>query len=202
MSKSNSTSGKVVGRRAGNADTKAQIVKTAQVLFAKQGLDQTTMRQIASKAEVDPALIVHYFKTKQQLFIESVAPIINAHRANTIGRAFDDAKRDEMGQKLAEAFVATMTNNTIRPLLLSLIRSMTSDGEAAKILRNFADKSVIHDIEKYTSAPDQKLKSELIFSQFIGVLVARHIIKIEPLASAEPATVSAYLAPRLQTYFD
>lgn len=202
MSKSNSISAKQIGQRTGSADTKAHILKAAQVLFARQGLDQTTMRQIAAKAEVDPALIVHYFKTKQQLFTESIAPIIYTHRTSTLAQALDGAKREDMGQKLAEAFVNIMTDKTIRPLLLSLIRSMTSDAGAADVLRNFTDNSLTHEIGKYIPEPDRKLKTDLIASQFIGVMVSRYIIKIEPLASAEPATITKYLAPRLQTYFD
>jgi len=195
MSKSNSISAKQIGRRTGSADTKAHILKAAQVLFARQGLDQTTMRQIAAKAEVDPALIVHYFKTKQQLFAESIAPIIYTHRTSTLAQALD-------GAKLAEAFVNIMTDKAIRPLLLSLIRSMTSDAGAADILRNFTDNSLTHEIGKYIPEPDRKLKTDLIASQFIGVMVSRYIIRIEPLASAEPAVITKYLAPRLQTYFD
>lgn len=202
MTKSNSISGKSVGRRTGGGDTRASILRAAQYLFSSQGLDQTTMRQIAARADVDPALIVHYFKTKQQLFMESVAPIIDSHRADTLTKILEQAERAEMGQKIAEAFVATITNDKILPLILSVIRSITSDSGAADIMRTFSEHSLIRVIEEYVPEPDRRLKAELIASQFIGILVARYIIRVEPLASAEPAALVAYLAPRLQLYFD
>jgi len=202
MNKVNDISKKQVGRRSGNSDTKAQILKAAQMLFAEQGLDQTTMRQIAVKADVDPALIVHYFKTKKQLFVESVAPIIHSHQITLLSTALTEAHRELKGEKLAEALVDFILDDKIRPLLLGVVRSVTSDEYAVTVLKGLIENVLTNEIEKHISGANKKLRSELMGAQLIGLIIARYVIQVEPLASASRATLVAYLAPRLQVLFD
>ena len=47
---------------------KAAILNSAEELFARRGLNGASMRNIASKADVDVSLITYHFKTKDQLF--------------------------------------------------------------------------------------------------------------------------------------
>ncbi|HET8768799.1 MAG TPA: helix-turn-helix domain-containing protein, partial [Pedococcus sp.] len=49
------------GRRPGGADTRAGIVAAARAEFAENGYDATSLRAVARRAEVDPALVHHYF---------------------------------------------------------------------------------------------------------------------------------------------
>ncbi len=42
-------------------------------LFAERGFDRTTIRGVAARAEVDPALVHHYFGDKDGLLAESIA---------------------------------------------------------------------------------------------------------------------------------
>lgn len=202
MNKVNDIRKKQVGRRSGKADTKAQILEAAQVLFAKQGLDQTTMRQIAAESEVDPALIVHYFKTKKQLFVESIAPIIHDRQINVLSTALAEANPESKGEKLAKALVAFITDDTIRPLLLGVVRSVTSDEYAVTVLKNLIENVLTNEIEKHINGPNKKLRSELMGAQLIGLIMAQYVIHVEPLASAPPEILASYLAPRLQVLFD
>ncbi len=64
------------GRRPGNPDTREAILGAARSAFAERGFDKASIRAIASAAEVDPALVHHYFGTKDQLFLAAMeAPI-------------------------------------------------------------------------------------------------------------------------------
>src|SRR6478609_5289408 len=56
------------GRPPGTSDTRARILECARNLFARNGIDKTSIRAIAKDAGVDPALVHHYFGTKTQLF--------------------------------------------------------------------------------------------------------------------------------------
>ena len=202
MSKVNDIGKKQVGRRAGSTDTKAQILGAAQTLFAEQGLDQTTMRQIATKAEVDPALIVHYFKTKKQLFVESITPIVHGRQVTILSTALSGVNHESKGEKLAEALVAFIMDDKIRPLLLGVVRSVMSDEYAVAMLKGIIENVLTNEIEKHINGPNKKLRSELMGSQLIGLIIARYIIQVEPLASASPEALVKYLAPRLQVLFD
>ena len=56
------------GRRPGDSGTRAAILEAAKDSFAASGYDATTIRGVARAAAVDPALVHHFFGTKEQLF--------------------------------------------------------------------------------------------------------------------------------------
>ena len=60
------------GRPPGSSDTRDRILVSARELFARNGIDKTSIRAIASGAGVDSALVHHYFGTKQQLFAAAI----------------------------------------------------------------------------------------------------------------------------------
>ena len=61
------------GRRPGNVDTKSEIVEAAKRVFAAKGYDGASLRAVAREAEVDPALVHHYFDGKAALFVAAMA---------------------------------------------------------------------------------------------------------------------------------
>src|ERR1700722_19015743 len=61
------------GRRPGNVDTKSEIVEAAKRVFAAKGYDGASLRAVAREAEVDPALVHHYFDGKASLFVAAMA---------------------------------------------------------------------------------------------------------------------------------
>ena len=60
------------GRRPGAPDTRAEILGAARSLFAARGFAGTSVRAIAAEAGVDPALVHHYFGTKDDLFVAAL----------------------------------------------------------------------------------------------------------------------------------
>lgn len=59
------------GRRPGSTQTKAAILAAARDCFAEHGYTETTIRRIATEAEVDPALVMHFLGSKDRLFAET-----------------------------------------------------------------------------------------------------------------------------------
>lgn len=90
------------GRRPGNADTRLAILDAARVRFAGTGFDKTSIRAIAADADVDPALVHHYFGNKQQLFAAAVDFPVDP---DTTLLAVDAAPLDELGQTIVRAVV-------------------------------------------------------------------------------------------------
>jgi len=197
----NNTSGKL-GRRTNSPDTRAQIVIASQELFASQGFDKTTMRQIAAKSNVDPALIVHYFKNKQQLFVESVAPLVYVHQVEAIEHALSMTPQNEKGTMLATVFAKMISEEKLRLIILGIFRSAATDEKAAEMLRDFVQKTVLNTVQRHLTGHNPHLRATLVGSQLIGIIVARYIVKIEPLASASAEEIIEYLGPRLQSHFD
>ncbi|HEY2003693.1 MAG TPA: TetR family transcriptional regulator [Candidatus Saccharimonadia bacterium] len=199
MSEVNSISGKSLGRRPGPGDAKEAIVEAARVQFAKNGYDRTSMRQVAAEASVDPSLIVHYFGTKQRLFIESMLPLFEAPKLLPVALAGD---KGTIGLRLATLFIKMTSDMSVQKLMLGVFRSVSSEEEASKMARNFVQDGIMDLVEQYLPGPNRKLQANILGGQMVGLFVARYIIKVEPLVSASPDELIEYLAPRLQAHFD
>lgn len=62
------------GRRpAGGSDTREAILTATGELFAEVGFERATMREVATRAGVDPALIHHYFTNKDGVLAAALA---------------------------------------------------------------------------------------------------------------------------------
>src|SRR5919202_3564180 len=64
------TTARAGGRRPGATTTKDAILGAARELFGARGYEGTTIRGIATQAGVDPALVHHFFGSKDDLFLE------------------------------------------------------------------------------------------------------------------------------------
>ena len=64
-------------RERKKAETRRSIQENALRLFAEKGYDKASIRAIAGDAGVDPALVHHYFGTKEKLFLAVMNAPIN-----------------------------------------------------------------------------------------------------------------------------
>lgn len=194
-----SISSKGPGRRPAGQNTKASIIDAAQTLFAASGYDRTSLRRIAQLADVDPALIAHYFGSKQQLFVESMLPLYDGPKL------LPDVLMGDphcIGERLARLFVMMTTDPQRLKLVTGMMRSISSEEQAAQIGREFMQQSIMRIVEGYVPGPNKQLQANLLASQLMGVFMARYIMKVEPLATATKEELIVYLAPRLQAHFE
>src|SRR6478736_6218783 len=60
------------GRPPGSSQAREKILRAAVVEFSRDGYHSVSMRQIAASADVDVALIYHYFASKTELFAQTI----------------------------------------------------------------------------------------------------------------------------------
>jgi AcrR family transcriptional regulator len=185
------------GRRPGASGTREAILGAARRAFAEQGYQRATIRGVAELAGVDPALVHHYFGTKQELFVAAVRLPVNPVEQLAAVLA---AEPDQVGQRLVETFLSIWDHAAGQSPLLALIRSAVADEQAAALLREFITEEVLGPIADRVGSPDAQLRATLAGSQLIGLAMARYIIRVEPLASAPPAQVAAVVGPTVQRY--
>jgi AcrR family transcriptional regulator len=185
------------GRRPGVSGTREAILDAARRAFAEQGYQRATVRDVAKLAGVDPALVHHYFGTKQDLFVAAVRLPVNPVDQLTAVLA---AEPDQVGQRLVETFLSIWDHAAGQSPLLALIRSAVADKDAAAMLREFITEEVLGPIARRLGSPDAQLRATLVGSQLIGLAMARYIIRVEPLASAPSAQVAAVVGPTIQRY--
>jgi|SRR5829696_2104232 len=185
------------GRRPGASGTREAILDAARRAFAEQGYQRATIRGVAELAGVDPALVHHYFGTKQELFVAAVRLPVNPVEQLAAVLAADP---DQVGQRLVEAFLSIWDHAADQSPLLALIRSAVADEQAAALLREFITEEVLGPIARRVGSPDARLRATLAGSQLIGLAMARYIIRVEPLASTPSAEVAAAVGPTVQRY--
>jgi AcrR family transcriptional regulator len=185
------------GRRPGVSGTREAILDAARREFAEQGYQRATIRDVARLAGVDPALVHHYFGTKQELFVAAVRLPVNPVEQLTAVLA---AEPDKVGPRIVETFLSIWDHAAGQSPLLALIRSAVTDEQAAALLREFITEEVLGPIAGRLGSPDARLRATLVGSQLIGLAVARYIIRVEPLASAPSAQVAAIVGPTVQRY--
>jgi AcrR family transcriptional regulator len=185
------------GRRPGVSGTREAILDAARRAFAEQGYQHATVRGVADLAGVDPALVHHYFGTKQGLFVAAVQLPANPVEQLMAVLAEDPS---QAGERMVELFLSIWDHAADRSPLLALVRSAVGDEHAAAMLREFITEEVLGQISHRLGSPDARLRATLVGSQLIGMAMARYIIRVEPLASAPAAQVVEAIGPTLQRY--
>lgn len=185
------------GRRRGESGTREAILDGALAEFAEFGYERATIRGIARRAGVDPALVHHYFKNKEQVFVAAMRLPFNP--AELAGEVLG-GDRDQIGIRLAAMLARTWEVEANRQPLIALIRSAVSNEQAAAMMREFATEALIGRIAAQLGAPDARLRATLAASHVLGLILARYIIKVEPLASLPVQEIAAAIGPTLQRY--
>ncbi|WP_433724679.1 TetR family transcriptional regulator [Nocardia sp. CA-129566] len=185
------------GRRPGQSGAREAILSAARARFAEGGFDKTSIRAVAADAGVDPALVHHYFGTKQQLFAAVVELPVDPE---TTLRRIEAAPLDRLGETIIGSVVAVW-DSPAGPGVVAAVRSILAGGDTA-LARTFVLDVVLERVRARISTPDDdgRARVALVGTQMIGVLVARKILEIEPLASMPAADLVAAVGPTLQRY--
>lgn len=184
------------GRRPGGADTRAELLAAARVEFAERGYDGATVRVIAERAGVDAAMVNHWFGGKDSLFISALDLPMDP---TTILAEVVPGDPDHLGERIIARFLELWDGAGGSPLS-ALLQSVAAHDAAARLLREFVERVLVARVVS-TVAPDRPaLRAGLCGSQILGLAVVRYVLKVEPLASADHATVIAAVAPNLQRY--
>src|SRR4051812_5590541 len=184
------------GRRRGTTHTRDEIAVAARTQFAELGYDRATFRGIGHAAGVDPALVVHFYGSKEQLFREvmQLPPAVGDALA-----ALADGPRDAIGRRLAELIVGVLENPATRTVLLGRIRSASQHADAAALVREAVTRHVGRLVQSMdTDQPETR--AVLVGAHLVGLALARYVVLVEPLASMAPPAIVDLVAPTFQQF--
>jgi AcrR family transcriptional regulator len=175
----------------------ARIVAAARDEFAEQGWAGTTLRAVARTADVDPALVYHYFGSKEglldaatnppQKWLESVAEVWMT-------------PIDELGTALITLLLASWADDQIGPTLRAILQTAAHEPSTREKLRRVVEGSLMGVSELGGDERDRLIRSGLISSQMMGFALMRYVWKIEPVASMPDDEAIAAITPNLQHY--
>jgi AcrR family transcriptional regulator len=184
------------GRRPGVAGTRKRILAAARSDFGRGGYGGTTIRGIAARAKVDPALVLHYFDSKDGVFRAAVQFPIDP--AEFIPGLLEPGL-EGLGERLTRFFVEAWDSPTGSPLI-AVIRSVVGNDEAAALMRDFVSREVLSRIARALDLGQPQLRASLVATQLVGLAMLRYVVRIEPIASARADDIVAWLGPTLQRY--
>ena len=174
------------------------MLAAARAAFAERGFDAATIRGIATGAGVDPALVHHYFGSKDQLFLAAIeAPVDPAELLPAVLAG----GRDRIGESVVRLLLSVW-DGPMQAAGLALVRSAVGNEWGAKLLREFLVTQVLRRVVGTLELPPDEavVRGALVASQLVGLVMGRYVLKIEPLASATPDWLVGTIGPTVQRY--
>jgi len=185
------------GRRSGSPDTRGVILAAARHLFAEDGFERTTIRAVAARADVDPALVHHYFGTKAGLF--AAVGQLPYDPAEILAGLADDP--DRAGYEIARRVLGMFeTNDRARTTVTAMIRATASRDASADAIRGLFEQSVHVQLRRIVSDDTAELRASLVASQMAGIVLGRHVMGFPGLRDVSADALVVAVAPVLQHY--
>ena len=185
------------GRRRGSPDTRQAILLAARDVFADKGYDAASIRAIAAAAGCDPALVHHYFGSKDQLFLATVQAPVDP--GEVIPRVLAGG-REGAGARLVGTVLGIWDDPVTGAAALALLRSALQHEWSARMLREFLTTQVLRRVVAQLAVDDAPLRAGLVASQMVGLIGARYLLRIEPVASAPAQVLAAQVGPTIDRY--
>lgn len=184
------------GRRPGAPDTRAEVLAAARASFAEKGFRATTIRAVAASAGVDPALVHHYFGTKDDLFLAALEMPVDPREvlAPVVALGPDGA-----GERLLRTFLSVWDDPEIQVRLLAVVRSVLSEDGATLLKEGFIP-VVVGPVLAQLVADRPDVRVPLVASQVVGLIVTRYLIALPPMATMSAEDVVARIGPVIQHY--
>lgn len=168
-------------------ETKARIAETAVGLFAAQGFDRTSVRRIAADAGVDPALVLHYYGSKGELFRRVMGDPAGPSDADGLG--------DDPTEFVLAALIAKLDDHA-GPVMAQL-RSMLTNPDARDHARAQLG-AVGEGLASRLDGDRAPARAQLLLATTLGIAIARELLEIEPLTALSPDEIAAQLRPAVE----
>lgn len=176
------------GGRGPRGASKAAIHLAATELFAENGFANTPVRDIASRAGVDPALVMRHFGSKEKLFLQTME--LAAEDVLQF-----DGPLETLGERIVRFVLGT--DNRVRATYLALVRA--SDANSVQtMLTALHDEAFVQPLFVRLEGRDRELRARLIAAMIGGLMYSLWTVGDDVLLRTSADTVAAMYAPALQ----
>ena len=184
------------GPRGAGADTRGAVLAAARARFAAHGYEATRLRDVATDAGVVVALVSFHFGRKDGLFAAALSRPV--HPAQLVAELAGGGV-DGLGERLVRRLVALLDQRA-GDGFVAAERTRATNERAAELLRGFVEREVLAPLAAAIDADRPELRAALCGSQLVGIVLARRVIGVRPLAQVDPDTLAAAVGPTLQRY--
>ena len=181
------------GPTAKSARTREAIENAARELFSSAGFEQTTVRDIAARAAIDPSMVIRYFGSKEALFARVAQPDLHMPQ-------LDSTPPGQVGETLVSHFLDQWEGDGGRGGLAVLLRSATQNEEAAERLRDMFAAQVMPAIARAGGGGTAPQRAGLVASQLLGLALTRYILKLTPVVKMPREVIVREVGATIQRY--
>lgn len=184
------------GRRPGAPDTRAEVLAAARDSFAAKGFAGTTIRAVAAAAGVDPALVHHYFGSKDDLFLAALALPVDPREvlAPVVAQGPDGA-----GERLLQAFLSVWEDPEMQAPLLAVARSAIGPDGGRLVSQGFIP-VVVGPVLGSLVRDRADVRVPLVASQVLGLILTRYVLRVPAMVAIPADDLVAQMGPVLQHY--
>jgi AcrR family transcriptional regulator len=188
------------GRPRGFPPNREAILAASRQLFVERGYERATIRSIATKAGIDPALVLHYFGSKERLFLTALTDEFRPE-ADEFARDQLGANLEGLGERLVRrSLEAWFTSPSIMPAVVEFLAVASQTAPTAAYLREVLFEGGIFRLISALGLGEPKLRTALIGATLFGLALARFVVRLEPIADADLETLVACYAPVVQHF--
>jgi AcrR family transcriptional regulator len=192
------------GRRAGDSGTREAILAAARAQFAEHGYDRATIRAIAAAAAVDPALVHHFYGTKERLFAAAMRlPVVLSEVITAALAGSGRGPGESAGEHLVRAALAVWESAEVRGAFVALLRSALTSEQAAAMLREFLAEAILAPMASVAGGGDPDttpFRASLIASHMVGLALTRYVLRFEPVVAVSADELAAAVGPAIDRY--
>ena len=178
------------GRPPGAANSRERLLELAREAFATHGYEATSLRMIATAADVNASTLIHYFGNKEALYAEVVAAVapltaefVAALRAGADGRG------------LVTHYLQMWEHPEGAEALRAVMRTALASPTGMRVLRQTLTQSILQ-----AGQARSPLHMELLMSHLFGIGMSRYFTQLPELAQADIAQVADLVGPVLDQY--
>jgi AcrR family transcriptional regulator len=161
--------------RGTSAETRERIGTAAASLFAAHGYARTSVRDIATSAGADPALVIRHFGSKELLFLEVMHPSLEDDPLIVV-------PLEQLGRRFIELMIEDSHGS--RKVYLALVRG-SSEPSISKRLRTVHERAFVEPLLSRLSGEDAELRARLAASLVGGLLYSMWVVGDERLLAAD-----------------
>jgi AcrR family transcriptional regulator len=171
-----------------------RVLEVARRRFLADGYQGVTMRSIAAEAGVDVALVSYFFGSKKGLFGAALA--LSANPPEVLLRALpgDPARLPE---RVLRSLVDTWDDPAHGDPLRVMVHGAFQDPELARLLKEVLEREIIDRVAEYIGGAGARYRAAAFATQLSGVILARYILALDPVATMTVDELVRQLAPGL-----
>ncbi|MFJ9250445.1 TetR family transcriptional regulator [Streptomyces sp. NPDC101776] len=182
------------GRPRGGSDAKERILAAARTAFLQRGYNATTMRAVASAADVDPALISYHFGSKQGLFGGAMA--LGISPGQVMARMLE-SDPEQMPQQIIRAVLAVWDDPELGGSLTLLVTQAQRDPALLRAFREYAERELTARLAERIGGTDGAERAGAVLTTTLGLIFSRYVLRLNPMAAMDSERIVGLLAPGL-----